>query len=237
MLRSTFNEITLVAKTSKVLYATVDRPERKLNLGGGFLTDKWEQIRHPGEHPSQAVWWWHGLSQHQLEQNAGNCWAFRSFLPQTLPGESFPVTLALSPLLEVAARDFSFKDRFVVIVLLLLFFKKPKTNPPSLKAMKVFRAGTQVYQSPLHTKFAVTVQNTFYPLALRLLEPGATLQQPWDLPLASVSRAVAGTGAPSFFLLGGATESCLILLWQLEFRLRFLKMSLHPSKNISFQST
>lgn len=122
MLRSTFNEITLVAKTSKVLYATVDRPERKLNLGGGFLTDKWEQIRHPGEHPSQAVWWWHGLSQHQLEQNAGNCWAFRSFLPQTLPGEGFPVTLALSPLLEVAARDFSFKDRFVVIVLLLLFF-------------------------------------------------------------------------------------------------------------------
>lgn len=40
MLRSTFNEITLVAKTTKVLYATVDRPERKLNLEGGFLTDE-----------------------------------------------------------------------------------------------------------------------------------------------------------------------------------------------------
>lgn len=40
MLMSTSNEITLVAKTTKVLYATVDRPERKLNLGGSLQTSE-----------------------------------------------------------------------------------------------------------------------------------------------------------------------------------------------------
>lgn len=48
MLRSTFNEITLVAKTSKVLYATVDRPERKLNLGGGSSQTSESRSGTPG---------------------------------------------------------------------------------------------------------------------------------------------------------------------------------------------
>lgn len=93
------------------------------------------------------------------------------------------------------------------------FFPPKKKTLPHLKICKNSKL-SYTFPNDLAFIWSLTVQTTLWPSGC----------WNWDLP-EKARDDVVWTIAPDFLLLEGATESCLLLFREWEFRLRFIKAS------------
>lgn len=96
----------------------------------------------------------------------------------------------------------------------IFFSPLRKKNLPHLKIRK---------NSELSYRFPNDLTRTFIWSLTAQTTPWPSGCWNWDLP--EKARDVVWTIAPDFLLLEGATESCLLLFREWEFRLRFIKVS------------
>lgn len=105
----------------------------------------------------------------------------------------------------------------------VVFLKKQTKNLPRLKIRKSTELLSR-FMNLLHTKMDIHLiprwSDHRNPVAVGLLELGLLIN---TLRRARESRGHGLDCSPRLPSLEGATESCLLLLWEWEFRLRFLK--------------